>query len=337
MKREYALDILRIYCCYCIIMLHVSGQLNNNGNFWRLVQGVVRPTLWCFMMLSGYFILSRSITKWSKFYFTHIIHLIVPLVVYTFVYQLYYSGGKSISLKSIIAGDSIGHLWFVYNLIALYILASFLQKMLMNLSDIQLTGLLITMFFFGRVINIIAKIGVSIGIPTGILGSCSLFFFVLGYWIYRMNINIDYKCGIVLWIINTIYCVYAFSNPILADGVANLSLSMVIGVVVYYVLFSGIFSNIKESVITKMIIFISSRTYGIYLIHMLIFQYFSNHNIMSLIFISYMHCICLLILKCLCIFVIGLIFATIMDLLICDPIQKVCNYFCDKIVRVVER
>lgn len=57
MKREYALDILRIYCCYCIIMLHVSGHLNVNGNFWRLVQGVVRPALWCFMMLSGYFIL----------------------------------------------------------------------------------------------------------------------------------------------------------------------------------------------------------------------------------------------------------------------------------------
>lgn len=180
----------------------------------------------------------------------------IPLIAYTFVYQLYYSNGKSISLKSIIAGDSIGHLWFVYNLIVLYILAPFLQKMLMNLSDIQLTGLLVTMFFFGRIKNIMETMGFSIGISTGVLGNCSLFFFLFGYWIYKMKIHINYKYAAVLWMINTVYCAYTFSNPILANGTANLSLSMVLGGIVYFVLFSECFANIKEGLITKIITYI---------------------------------------------------------------------------------
>lgn len=93
MKRNYSIDLLRIFCCYCIIMLHASAHLDSTGNFWRLVQGVVRPALWCFLSLSGYFILSKPIVKWSEFYFRHLLHLLIPLVFYTFIYQLYYSNG----------------------------------------------------------------------------------------------------------------------------------------------------------------------------------------------------------------------------------------------------
>lgn len=310
-------------------MLHVSGHLNTNGDFWRLVQGIVRPALWCFLMLSGYFILSRPIDKMGEFYFKHILHLLIPLVFYTFCYQIYYSGVKGILFKPIMAGDSIGHLWFVYSLIVLYILAPFLQKMLFNINNIQLTGLLIVIFFCGRIINIMTALGWGIGIPTNIIGDCSLFFFIFGYWIYRININISYKIYIPLGIINIIYCAYTFSNPVLADGGVALSLSMVVGVLFYYLLFREI--NITDDgILPHIITYISSRTYGIYLIHILIFNIFTNNAFMVLEPYSYTH-FWMLPLKCIVIFSIGLILATFMDLLICDPIFKACKLLIKKV------
>lgn len=333
-KRNSALDWLRIFCCYCIIMLHVSGHLNLNGNLWRLVQGIVRPALWCFLVLSGYFILSRQIKDWKKFYFTHLIHLIVPLVLYVFIYQIYYS--RTVSLSAIIAGDPVGHLWFVYSLIVLYIMAPFLQKMLTNLSNIQLTSLLVLMFFFGRVINIIPSYGVAIGLPATILGDCTLFFFILGYWLSRVKLKLNYKFIIPIGIVNILYTAYTFSNPILVNGAANLALGMVVGCIIYYTLFVRTFAMEKDNILSKVTAFISKRTYGIYLIHMLIFQYFTANGIMALDPDSYSN-IWILPLKCLVIFGIGLIIAIIMDLIICEPIQKLCNYIYEQISLQFER
>lgn len=332
-KRNSALDWLRIFCCYCIIMLHVSGHLNLNSNFWRLVQGIVRPALWCFLVLSGYFILSRPIKNWKKFYFTHLIHLIVPLVLYVFVYQFYYS--RKVSLLAIIAGDPIGHLWFVYSLIVLYIMTPFLQKMLMNLSNAQLTGLLILMFFFGRVIRIIPALGLSIGLPVTILGDCALFFFIMGYWLSRVKLSLSYKFLIPIGIVNILYTAYTLSNPILVNGAAELALGMIGGCIIYYLLFVKIFAGGYNG-FSRVAAFISRRTYGIYLIHMLIFQYFTANGIMALNPDSYSN-IWILPLKCLIIFGIGLIMAIIMDLIICEPIQKLCNYIYEKISLQFER
>lgn len=328
-KRNYALDLLRIFCCYCVIMIHVSGHLDLNGTLWRLVQGIVRPALWRFIILSGYFILPNPITDWKKFYFKHLLHLIIPLMIYVFVYQLYYSQGKSISFLSVIAGDSIGHLWFVYSLIVLYLIAPFLQKLLMNLNNIQLNGLLILMFFCGRIIKILAALGIPIGIPVTVIGDCTIFFFILGYRLSRIEINISCNIIVLMIVVNILYSAYTFSNPILVNGAAELALSMIIGSVLYYLLFLKIYKG-RYPIFSKIIAFVSMRTYGIYLIHMLIFQYFTTNGILLLESNPYQN-IWILPLKCLIIFLLGLIFASIIDLLICKPLEKFGNYIYKKV------
>ena len=72
------------------------------------------------------------------------------------------------------------------------------------------------------------------------------------------------------------------------------------------------------------------RTYGIYLIHMLIFQYFTTNGILLLESNPYQN-IWILPLKCLIIFLLGLIFASIIDLLICKPLEKFGNYIYKKV------
>lgn len=329
--RNYALDVLRIFCCYLIIMLHVSGHLDAGGTYWRVVQGIVRPALWCFMMLSGYFILSNPITNWGMFYLKHLTHLIVPLFFYVFAYQLYYSGGKHISILEIIAGDPYGHLWFVYSLIVLYLMAPFLQKMLNHLNKKQIIGMLAGMFFCGRVINILAAFGFPIGIPATVIGDCTLFFFILGYFLWQKNNEVEYKFVISIGIMNIIYTAYTFSDPILVNGAATLSLGMVCGVIVYYCFCSKFFRNAgKGGISRKIIYFVSSRTYGIYLIHILILNILTERGIMVLDNTSISK-YWILPLKCFVIFLVGFIFSTILDFLICNPVQKCCNHIGEKL------
>lgn len=321
LKRDYSLDLLRIFCCYCIIVLHVSGHLVQDSNFWCFIQGIVRPALWCFMSLSGYFILSKPITNWKTFYFRHFTNLVIPLVIYTFIYQLYNSHGQSISILEIISGDSIGHLWFIYTLLSLYILAPFLQTMLQNLDNHKFSFLLFTMFILGRASNLLSSFNATIGIPTTILGNCSLFFFLFGYWLWKNSYKLHHKIVISIGTINIFYSAYTFTNSILSKGAATLSLGMIIGVIFYFVLFNNCFGNIKSYHLQRIIVFFSERTYGIYLIHILIFQIFTDNNFLNLDPYSTQH-FWMLPLKSLIIFIVGLLISICLDFLICIPLRK---------------
>ncbi len=53
------LDLLRIYCCICIILLHVSGMMTDYSYLgYRIIQGIERPALWAFLAITGFLVLS---------------------------------------------------------------------------------------------------------------------------------------------------------------------------------------------------------------------------------------------------------------------------------------
>lgn len=142
-KRNVSMDLLRIFSCACIVLLHASGYLAFLSRFNLLIQAIVRPCLLVFIFISGYFVLSTPIKSWKSFYFKKIPGLLILLFIYSFIYQIYYNRAvivdissffKCIDPKSILAGDIIGHFWFVYSLAGVYFIAPFLQKMLNSLS-----------------------------------------------------------------------------------------------------------------------------------------------------------------------------------------------------------
>jgi len=249
-------------------------------------------------------------------------HLLIPLFLYTFLYQCYYAGRFQISFKSVLGGDTIGHLWFVYELLALYLLTPFLQKMLLALNNRGVFSFLALLFFFGRVVPILKNIGLPLGIPTELLGNCSLFFFVLGYALSVQKKTIRLSVLIPLGMVNILYIAYTLQNGILAPGAADLSAGMVIGTLFYFFLFQKCFAWLERTCFIKRAVdFISGRTYGIYLIHMLIFQIFTAREIMMLNPLSLSR-YWMLPLKCVIIFLLGLAASIPLDLLICAPLQK---------------
>ena len=87
----------------------------------------------------------------------------------------------------------------------------------------------------------------------------------------------------VLLIINYAITYYAFCNPKLSQGLCELSFPMVIGVICYISIFYRFDKKIKNNEIVNLVIsFIGKRTFGIYIIHMFIFQYMTKNSLMSL-------------------------------------------------------
>lgn len=337
MRRNAALEMLRIFCCYCIIMLHASGYIPMDTNFWRFVSAIVRPCLWCFMALSGWFILSGDIEDWKSFYYKHLLRLVIPLIAYVIVYQLCYSRGTVISIKAIVAGEAPTHTWYVYTMIAMYLLAPFLNVMVKNLSKTRLTVFLCIIFFCGRVVNILALCGITINIPKEILGDCAFFYFLFGYWLYLMRGELlkHFKIIFVIGFGNMFYGAYSFVNPYLVDGAATLSLCMVIGVIFYFVLFQKIFDGARwKKELQKIVSFVSARTYGIFLIHMLILEYIVGENIFVVDILSVSKYY-VLPLQCLLIFVAGLVISIPMDMLICNPLMKLSEILYQSVKRLI--
>lgn len=87
--RDYALDLLRILSCLGIVILHESGYMPLTSIGWSTYQALVRPCLWVFALISGYFILGRPIKDMKSFYLKKVSTIVIPLIVYSLIYQLW--------------------------------------------------------------------------------------------------------------------------------------------------------------------------------------------------------------------------------------------------------
>ena len=337
--RDYDLDLLRIFSCLCIIILHVSGHLLWTSRFNLLVQGVVRPCLWVFVALSGYYILNKPIKSFANFYLNEIPKLLFPLVIYSIIYQIYppISNGESfakiisaISIKNILAGDIVGHLWFVYGLFALYIIAPFLQILLRNLKNWQIALLLFIIFYYYRISPILSAVGIKINLGSFAFSDCMLFYFIFGYFLKHFKFN-KYRIFVyIIGLLNIYFTATNFTNSILVTDLATLSLNMVIGVIFYFY----VFKNLRFSFLNKIAPFIgyvSKRTFGIYLIHMFIFTYFTNHSIFILTTENRFY---MLLMKSIIIFIIGLLMSSLIDLFINKVIFSIYKKLLDLITKL---
>lgn len=319
--RNVGFDQLRIFSCFLIIMLHTSGYLDLSSELWKYTQTIVRPALWTFMALSGYFILSADIKKWGDFYLSRMSKLLIGLIIYSFIYQIYFAKGLKLSIKSILAGDNYGHMWYVYSLFIIYMIAPLLHIIVNNISQKQLTILLVVMYIWGRIIPLLSLYGFEFGFTDPLLKNSSIFYFLLGYWIKQTIKKITKKkmflLLFVIEILNILITEKLYTHPILSQGIDIMSLSMILSVIIYFLFFNNIAVN--KLTHKKMIQFISARTYGIYLIHILILKILVNNGLITFRANTYYNAIILMI-YALVIFSISLIVSCFLDLLICKPI-----------------
>lgn len=158
--RIYALDLLRVIACYLVIQQHASEfyYIGENGavvtgdnTFWiGIITSICRISVPLFVMISGYFLLPMSDST-STFFRKRFTRVLYPFLIWAALYAVYFVFTRGDSLEQMVFnilqipvnfGTLVGHLWYIYMLIGLYILIPILSPWLRSASKKELQGYL---------------------------------------------------------------------------------------------------------------------------------------------------------------------------------------------------
>lgn len=151
-ERNYGLDLMRVFLCICVITLHSFnwfGAQDYTISIYLPVILIAADGL--FYMLSGYFNLNKEFKDSSdikKFYKNKFIYLLFPFLAFNFAWTLwdYIHITSNFNLfellgiyyELIVNSGADGHMWFMYPLFGLILSTPFLSKMLHNMDDKEL-------------------------------------------------------------------------------------------------------------------------------------------------------------------------------------------------------
>ncbi len=282
-KRNYNIDLLRIFSCIMIIALHETGFVYPYYFKWTCLQSVIRPCLWVFCAISGYYLLNSK-DDIKSFYKKRLKKILIPFVIYSFFllfanniinHQPIFTNLNKSFLFNLYRGENSGHLWFIYSLLGIYLIIPFLKKMVEHLTNNQLLVLLFIMYFFIGINPEIESFGLSTKIVMP-LNSVMLFYFILGYYISKLKVN---KKGFIILsvfeVINILSIVLFLRNAnFIKATLYTSSFNMIFGVVYYFIFFDKL--KIPKK-LNNIIDFISNRTYAIYIIHLFILYRVSHY------------------------------------------------------------
>lgn len=297
---QYELDILRTFACFLVIWQHVTEcyyikpgfSVTNNSDTYIIgwINSLTPIEVPLFVMISGYFLLPLK-TDINQFFKKRVLRVVYPFVVWCIIHALYYAVTRGDSVQDVIInilhipvnfGTEIGHMWFIYMILGLYLLTPIISPWLEQCSKKQLQGYL----FLWAFTNCLPYIHLFF---PAILGECfwnpspMLYYFtgfagyyILGFYIKRYGTLSSGK-SILLVIIGYLVTVSIYQYRIgKVDSVSDLELCWRFCAINISAMAFGIFSLIKNihwrknGITTRFIADCSSKSYAIYFIHLMV-------------------------------------------------------------------
>ena len=286
-------DLLKIFAILAVVFLHsasfifIEEPLFSNGwHVSNIYDSLVRFCVPIFIMVSGaLFLNDNKDIDIKKLYKKNIVRLLSAYIIWNVIYNLYniYFNNLEISIINI-PFLSADHMWFMPMIICLYIVTPILKLIV---KDKKVTEyLLIVFIIFGITLPFIGQLAalkynvlstfISEFRPeiTGYVG-----YYILGYYLYTYKPfkakNVTFMLG---YTIATIMCIL---GTIIASKVTStkevifydyFSLTTLIQAICIFLLFKYVISKKKlNDKVRTNISKIASYTFGIYLVHMLVF------------------------------------------------------------------
>ncbi|MDD6210743.1 MAG: acyltransferase family protein [Bacteroidales bacterium] len=308
-KRNHALDLLRVLACYMVIQVHAGeyyyigadgAVINGSAAYWvDIYNSLFRSAVPLFVMLSGFFLLpvKESLGIFFKKRFTRVV---IPFVVWCVLYAFYHMVMGQVTLSGALMnilkipvnfGVDVGHLWYVYMLIGLYLVAPVISPWLNSVSRRNLEFYLclwaFTLFlpYIHRIFP--AVLGECFWNPTpllyyfsGLLGYMVLAFYIKRYWMEKKAWNLP--VALLLIIVGYAATAGGFAYRLgFAPFVWDLELTWGYGTINVAMMSLGLFLIVKnirfknlQSPFLRLITSMSELSYGIYLLHIMILNLF---------------------------------------------------------------
>ena len=210
MKRRYnGLDLMKVFAAYFVVCAHVISNALDRINFLNASGELVKDfsyyfftalRIFCtwavpmFIMASGAFVLASPGTKdYRKFYGKAKGRILVPTVVFSIIYSIVYPclyyfmgqfkedgvrGALNMALTNLAKGAPAEHMWYMFTLIVLYLMAPFVVSMREMLGERNFAVAAVLLTVWGSIDNLASPpvLYWDLGFGANMLG-----IFMLGY------------------------------------------------------------------------------------------------------------------------------------------------------------
>lgn len=311
-EREITYDILKIFACLAVILIHVlmytmKSEVDLLTPRWQianLLNATVRFCVPIFVMISGAFLLSKEKpiplkTLFKKYILKTFLIVILASFFYRIIDSIFITGTemnfeylKDAFFRSI-TGNGKFHLWYLVMLIPLYFFYPMLDKYVRNSSRKEIKYLLIVLLIFSIIIptlNMIINVN-QIILPYRelFLISAYLFYFLFGYYIYKYDFKKRTKIiSIILVPVGMLLIAISIYLSSRARGTLyiffenNECFFVLLSSWGIFMLFKYYISKIKfNNKFKKIVSYLSSCVFGIYVIHVIIVELFVKHSLIS--------------------------------------------------------
>jgi surface polysaccharide O-acyltransferase-like enzyme len=291
-KYNYWMPGLRLFATICVITIHTASPLLLSKippgfNWWvgNIFDGMSRSCVPIFVMITGYLFLPRQISAY-RFYVKRFSSIFPPFLFWSLVYIVIstrWSGADIFSLKFLaerfifrfMDGASF-HLWYIYLLFWLYLFLPYISFLVKKLTE----KMIIIFIILWAIAVIIGQwIGFSELTPVSFAYYFGYYlgYLVIGYYFSIesftariQNVKVYSFIGFIIGVIITIVGTYWLS---ISQGKYNyflygyLTMNVCLSAICAFLFFRSL--NFKEKV-PRIIEVIDSRSYGVYLIHILV-------------------------------------------------------------------
>lgn len=298
------LDLIKILAILLVIFNHSYWYIYGGTLvtiFTNLLFSFCKIAVPLFVMVTGALLLGKN-TSYKEILTKRIYRIVVPLFFVTALCIIMYGG----SVKDFIAvlftnfgfENAPYWLWYLYLLIALYLMTPFLQKMIKNFEEKDYRYFILIFVFGIGLINMVPTVsslvfGHSLKINESF--TMNLFpmmvgYYVLGFYLSKKEITDKLKkysfIGLILTLVlTTCFFTYGINHGIDYDGMLNNSYFLTALLATFvFVIFKYYFSKPFKSIkINNFIVMVSNSIFGVYLFHVLVIKYLHSTSIIQVV------------------------------------------------------
>ncbi len=287
------ISVIRVIACISVVVLHTfyaSAGYAVSEMHSIICLCVRNLMMWAvpgFVMVSGVLLLdSKREVGFKKIFSKYIMKLFLSLVCFSLVFamfDMFFVTGEvgvgfiKTGLTNAFKGTGWSHLWYLYMMIAIYLLLPVYRIVSRNISEKELNYLLAVMVLFLSVIPVVNKV-INTEIPFYIcIYTIYPFYLFLGYRISHIKVPVILSVTLLILCIAAVCGItvmnYRNRNDLLSLLLENYSSPLI--VIVSFSVFSLLknISSIKNNFLNKSIMLIDRCSLGIYLIHMAVLKY----------------------------------------------------------------
>ena len=215
-KRIFQFAYIRSFACMAIVLLHTvnSARVYHAGTISASQQAgafaACSALMWavpCFLMVTGALLLDRQKKVTRQKLFKYIKRVVIALVIFTAVFTVIRHDPASETgivrefFDGLLRNHCMAYLWYLYLMIALYLLMPLFKAMTDRLSDRQLTVLLCAVLTVCSVLPLASYLGIeaALYIPTWTVYGAYLF---MGHLLYRHRM--DARLAAVIFVVCTV-------------------------------------------------------------------------------------------------------------------------------------